>query len=136
MRAHSIPEGGYVNHDLFWRSLTPFGKELEEAAATIQERRLFSAIEKVFGSVDAMKAGFTAAASRLFGSGWTFLYWDKQLQSLEITNTSGHDSPAFSPTKVPLLLLDMWEHVSAIRIRMRMPQHAVVAEECTDICTT
>lgn len=110
---HTIRQagGGYVNHGLFWQCMSPYGGiEPTADSALIQERRFVAAVEKVFGSIETLKQGFSTAAGLLFGSGWTFLYYDKQRQSLEITNTSGHDSPAFSAYNVPLLTLDMWEH--------------------------
>jgi superoxide dismutase, Fe-Mn family len=90
-----------VNHDLFWKSMSPWGGVPPAGdSSTIQERRLAAGIDRVFNSFEAMKHGFSAAASAVFGSGWTFLYYDKKLQSLEITNTTGHDTPAFEPHKV------------------------------------
>lgn len=116
--------GGYVNHDLFWQCMSPYGGiEPSADSALLQERRFVVAVEKVFGSVEKLKQGFSAAASSLFGSGWTFLYYDKQRQSLEITNTSGHDSPAFSAYNVPLLALDMWEHAYYLKHQNRKAEY-------------
>eukprot|EP00611_Tribonema_gayanum_P019295 TRINITY_DN3319_c0_g1_i1.p3 TRINITY_DN3319_c0_g1~~TRINITY_DN3319_c0_g1_i1.p3 ORF type:complete len:209 (+),score=81.72 TRINITY_DN3319_c0_g1_i1:145-771(+) len=103
--------GGYVNHDLWWKSLSPWGGvPPTDASPTIQERRFKAAVDRTFGSVDKLKEAFGTAAAAVFGSGWTFLYFNKKARTLEITNTAGHDTPAMDPEKAPLLLLDMWEH--------------------------
>ncbi len=55
--------GGYVNHALFWRTMTPGG-------ATAPTGDLEKAIAGAFGSVDAFKEKFAAEAGSRFGSGW------------------------------------------------------------------
>lgn len=94
--------GGHTNHSLFWKNLSPNGGGNPTGA-------LAEAIERDFGSLDAFKAHFTAAALGLQGSGWAVLAYDKigkRLVIEQMTDQQGN----LSIDLVPLLLLDMWEH--------------------------
>ena len=57
--------GGHLNHDLLWELMTP---EKTEVSA-----ELLADIEATFGSFDAFKDAFSAAAATRFGSGWAWL---------------------------------------------------------------
>lgn len=93
--------GGHINHSIFWRNLSPTGGEVEGELA--------AAINEYFGSFDAFKAHFTAAAMSIQGSGWAYLGWDavgNQLIIGQLYDQQGN-LPAVT---LPLLMLDMWEH--------------------------
>jgi Fe-Mn family superoxide dismutase len=94
------------NHTFFWHSITPnktsMSKELEDI------------IVKSFGSVDAFLAQFKASALAQFGSGWTWLIYDKG--KLEIMNTSNAGTPIVD-NKMPILNVDVWEHAYYIDFR-------------------
>ncbi len=93
---------GHVNHTVFWRNLSPEGgdKPFGELAA---------AIDEFFGSFDAFRAHFTAAALGIQGSGWAILAWDSLGQKLIIEQLYDHQGN-LAPASIPLLMLDMWEH--------------------------
>lgn len=62
--------GGFVNHDLFWNVLSPWGGHPPGPESdTIQERHLASAIDRSFGSFAEMQYAFSNAASAFSGSG-------------------------------------------------------------------
>lgn len=62
--------GGFVNHDLFWNVLSPWGGHPPGPESdTIQERHLASAIDRSFGSFAEMQYAFSNAASVFSGSG-------------------------------------------------------------------
>jgi|SRR3989344_446470 len=90
--------GGHINHSFFWTILK---KNIEF------DGKITEAIKKQFGGFEKFKEEFTNKALTLFGSGWTWLVLDGE--KLEIINTIGHDSP-LSEGKIPLLVLDVWEH--------------------------
>ncbi|AKK07251.1 superoxide dismutase [Corynebacterium mustelae] len=94
--------GGHTNHSLFWKNLSPNGggTPTDELAA---------AIERDFGSFDAFKEHFSAAALGLQGSGWAVLAYDKIGQRLVIEQMTDQQGN-LSIDLAPLLLLDMWEH--------------------------
>jgi superoxide dismutase, Fe-Mn family len=96
--------GGHYNHESFWRWMAPGGKEM---SPTLQ-----AGIETSFGSLNDMKNQFNAAASQRFGSGWAWLYLDKQ-KALKIGSTPNQDNPLMDVSDIkgyPLLGLDVWEH--------------------------
>ncbi len=93
--------GGHVNHTLFWQLLTPGGVSAPSGA-------LADAIRSTFGSLEAFKTKFAAAATTRFGSGWAWLVVTKG-GALEITSTPNQDSPLMEGS-APVIGLDVWEH--------------------------
>ena len=96
--------GGHYNHESFWRMMTPGGKAV---SATMN-----ALIESSFGSFNDFKNQFTNAASSRFGSGWAWLYLDRQ-KALKIGSTPNQDNPLMDVSEIkgyPLLGLDVWEH--------------------------
>lgn len=94
--------GGHTNHSLFWKNLSPNGGGQPTGA-------LAEAIDRDFGSFDAFKAHFKAAALGLQGSGWAVLGYDhigERLVIQQLTDQQGN----VSINLTPLLMLDMWEH--------------------------
>ncbi|MCQ9343040.1 superoxide dismutase [Corynebacterium sp. 153RC1] len=94
--------GGHTNHSLFWKNLSPNGGGEPTGA-------LAEAINAEFGSFDAFKAHFNAAALGLQGSGWAVLGYDKVGERLVIEQMTDQQGN-LSIDLEPLLLLDMWEH--------------------------
>ncbi|MEY3889482.1 MAG: hypothetical protein RI931_604 [Actinomycetota bacterium] len=94
--------GGHVNHSIFWNNLSPDGGDKPTG-------ELAAAIDEFFGSFDAFKAHYTAAAMGLQGSGWAFLAWDAVGKRLIIEQLYDQQGNIVAGT-VPLLMLDMWEH--------------------------
>lgn len=92
--------GGHLNHTLFWEMMSPQGGGKPSGA-------LLSAIEKAFGSFEAMQESFEKAALGRFGSGWAWLIFDDD--TLVIASTANQDNP-ISEGKIPLLCVDVWEH--------------------------
>ncbi|EIQ82250.1 UNVERIFIED_CONTAM: superoxide dismutase [Streptococcus canis] len=105
--------GGHLNHALFWELLSP---EKQEITADVAQ-----AIDEAFGSFDAFKEQFTAAATGRFGSGWAWLVVNKEGQ-LEITSTANQDTP-ISEGKKPILALDVWEHAYYLNYRNVRPNY-------------
>ncbi len=93
---------GHVLHDLFWQSMGPDGGDAPEGA-------LADRIEEDFGSYEAWKGEFEAAASA--AGGWALLVYDSfsnQLETSSWTNTTrAHSGEAtrFSPSTCGRLLL-------------------------------
>lgn len=94
--------GGHTNHSVFWTNMGPDcgGEPGGELGAAISEN---------FGSFEAFKKHFSAAATGLQGSGWAVLAWDSISSRLIIFQL--FDQQGNVPVGVtPLLMLDMWEH--------------------------
>ena len=93
--------GGYWNHTLFWRIMSPNGGGEPEG-------EIASVIDDSFGSFDAMKEEFAKAAMTRFGSGWAWLCTSGE--SLCICSTPNQDNPLMTGDGIPILGLDVWEH--------------------------
>jgi Fe-Mn family superoxide dismutase len=93
--------GGHVNHSVFWKNLAP--------SSGTTEGELAAAINEYFGSFDAFKAHFTAAAIGIQGSGWAYLAWDSLGNRLIIGQLYDQQGN-IALGNIPLLMLDMWEH--------------------------
>jgi Fe-Mn family superoxide dismutase len=94
--------GGHTNHSIFWTNLSPNGGDKPTGD-------LEAAIDDQFGSFDAFRAQFTAAALGVQGSGWAGLFWDSIGQNLIIQQFFDQQGQIVAGT-VPILLLDVWEH--------------------------
>ena len=105
--------GGYHNHDLFWKVMSPQGGGEPSG-------ELADAINQAFGSFDAFKEEFTSAAGGRFGSGWAWLVSNNG--TLEVTSTPNQDSPLMEG-KTPLLGLDVWEHSYYLKYQNKRPEY-------------
>jgi len=98
--------GGHFNHDLFWRLMAPLGTGGEPSPA------LRKAIQRDFGSLDAVKEQFGRAAATRFGSGWAWVIVTAE-KKLAVTSTPNQDNPLMDIVEergTPILALDVWEH--------------------------
>lgn len=93
--------GGHYNHSLFWKYLDP---------ANTKDELLSKEITSSFGSIEDFKKQFTDSATKLFGSGWTWLVRDAKNSKLVITNMRMQDAPIMDNAFQPLFGLDVWEH--------------------------
>ncbi len=94
--------GGHVNHQLFWKLMTPGGAKAPAGA-------LDAEIKTVFGSLDALKEKFVDAGLKQFGSGWCFLCTDAHGGNLEIVTLPNQDT-VISQGKTVIMANDLWEH--------------------------
>lgn len=111
--------GGHANHSLFWSVMGP-GKGGSPTGD------LAAAIDTAFGSLDAMKEQFSAAAATRFGSGWAWLYVDAGV--LKVGSTANQDSPLMGAETAgiggtPVLGLDVWEHAYYLNYQNRRPDY-------------
>ena len=106
--------GGYYNHNLYFEIMSP-----EKHSAP--EGKLAAAIEKQFGSVEALKEKLTALAVGQFGSGWAWLV-KTPAGELDLVSTSNAATPLNSDN-TPLLTCDVWEHAYYIDYRNSRPNY-------------
>ena len=110
--------GGFYNHCMFWEVMSPNG-----GGAPTGE--LAEAINKDFGSFEAMKEKFNAAAATRFGSGWAWLCQIKGGR-LEVCSTANQDNPLMAGvgcSGMPILGLDVWEHAYYLNYQNRRPDY-------------
>lgn len=93
--------GGYANHNLYWRIMSPDGGGEPDSG------ELLMALDDSFGGFDTFKEKFTEAAASHFGSGWAWLVLENE--DFHICTTPNQDSPLMKGN-VPLLGIDVWEH--------------------------
>jgi superoxide dismutase, Fe-Mn family len=110
--------GGFWNHNLFW-------EVMEKNGGGEPAGKLGDAIEKTWGSFEAFKAAFAAAAATRFGSGWAWLCVDAD-DKLFITSTPNQDNPLMDIADkkgMPVLGLDVWEHAYYLNYQNRRPDY-------------
>ncbi len=110
--------GGHYNHSLFWQIMGPGN------AGKSPDGELGDAIKSTFGSFDAFKEKFEAAATTRFGSGWAWLV--SKNGKLEIGSTPNQDNPLMDVSDIkgtPLLGLDVWEHAYYLKYQNKRPDY-------------
>lgn len=106
--------GGHYNHELFWKCMVP-------NASSQPTGKLSAAIEKDFGSFDAMKKKITETALARFGSGWAWLVLTND-KKLVVCSTPNQDNPLMDIAEVkglPILGIDVWEHAYYLNYQNR-----------------
>ena len=90
----------HFNHAFYWKSPSPAGGA--------PDGELLAAIERDFGSVEALKKAMVDKGVDHFASGWVWLVSDDG--KLEVIG--GHDAqtPVIDEDLKPILVLDVWEH--------------------------
>lgn len=91
---------GTVLHEIFWQNMSPNGGG--RPGGSLMEK-----IEEDFGSYEAWKKEFKAAASS--ASGWALLVYIPRHDELHNVAVDRHDEGAVWGAH-PVLALDVWEH--------------------------
>jgi Fe-Mn family superoxide dismutase len=105
--------GGHLNHDLFWRSMSP-------GPTRAPQGPLGDALAKSFGSFDAFRTQFSDAAAKHFASGWVALVRETTGKTLSIVDLKDHEVPRLDDTTI--LILDVWEHAYYVKYQNRRPE--------------
>lgn len=110
--------GGFYNHSLFWKIMSPEG-------GGDPSGDLAKAIDAAYGSFDKFKEEFSNAAKTQFGSGWAWLCVHKG-GKVEICSTPNQDNPLMPNTGCggfPILGLDVWEHAYYLKYQNKRPDY-------------
>ena len=111
--------GGHYNHEMFWQCMRP--KQTDNKPG----KKLMDVIESNFTSFANFKTQFSDAGKNRFGSGWAWLYADKN-KKLQIASTPNQDNPLMNISDIkgfPLLGLDVWEHAYYLKYQNRRPEY-------------
>jgi superoxide dismutase, Fe-Mn family len=100
------------NHNIFWQTMTPEKQEITG--------KLLELIVRDFGTVDNFKKDFITKSQNVFGSGWVWLFINKE-NKLEVKQYANEGNPLKEGT--PLLPLDVWEHAYYLRYQNRRPEY-------------
>lgn len=103
--------GGYDNHCIFWKNMSPNGGGSPGGD-------LASAI----GDFDKFKDDFSKSATGVQGSGWCWLVTKSGSGSVEIKTMPNQTSPR-TEGFVPLLGIDVWEHAYYLNYQNRRPDY-------------
>ncbi len=110
--------GGFYNHTLFWKVMSPDGGGKPSGA-------LAEAIDKSFGSFDGFKEAFSKAAATQFGSGWAWLTVHEG-GGVEVCSTPNQDNPLMPNVGcagTPILGIDVWEHAYYLNYQNKRPEY-------------
>ena len=99
--------GGHVNHSMLWKIMARDGGGKPRGRSATNADEIREQIKKDFGSFEKMKAAFTEAGTKQFGSGWVWLIYIKG--KLEIVTTPNQDTP-LSDHNYPVMGNDVFEH--------------------------
>jgi Fe-Mn family superoxide dismutase len=106
--------GGHWLHSMFWKVMAPPGKGGGgQPSATLE-----ALLRKSFGSLDAFRKQFAAAAAAVEGSGWALMHYrqaDDTLILLQAENQ--HKLTPWGAT--PVMGLDVWEHAYYLKYQNR-----------------
>jgi Fe-Mn family superoxide dismutase len=92
----------HYNHCFFWKSIAPWGVNCPPDFR--------AGIEEQYGSWEAFLEAFETKAMGHFGSGWIWLVYDGVAKKFDILALANAGTPITMNFKVPLLVLDAWEH--------------------------
>ncbi len=106
--------GQHWNHTLFWKMMSPNGGKIP---AKLEQK-----LTSDFGSVQAFKDAFKAAAVGQFGSGWAWLVQGPD-GKLKVTKTPNGSNPLATGEGKPLLGIDVWEHSYYLDFQNRRPDY-------------
>jgi len=106
--------GGHVNHTLFWTIMGPNGGGAPTGAIS-------SAIDRDFGSFDALKEAVNKAGAGRFGSGWAWVVLKDG--KLAVTSTPNQDNPLMDGSGAPIFGVDVWEHAYYLNYQNRRPDY-------------
>lgn len=95
---------GHLLHSIYWTNMSPQGGGDPPA-----DSRIAALLARDFGSLDAFRANFQAAAQQVQGSGWGILAFEPTAQHLFVLEAEKHQNGT-AWGAVPLLVLDVWEH--------------------------
>ncbi len=102
--------GNFINHRIFFKSLTPHANET--IAVDLSDK-----ITKDFGSVENLKQQFINESMALPSDGWAWIVYNNN--KLRVISTEDNHNPfmadlSYDQQGFPLLGLDLWKHSRGI----------------------
>ncbi len=107
---------GVLLHNLYWHSMRRGG------GANGPQGELEAHLVRDFGSVDAFRSQFAAAAKNVHGSGWGLLAWEPALNKLVVLQIDVHQNQTIWGV-CPLLVVDVWEHAYYLQYQNERGKH-------------
>lgn len=107
--------GGHINHCVFWTNLSKNGGE--------PSGDLLKAINRDFGSLQAMQERLNAATIAIQGSGWGWIGYCPITKSLRIATCKNQDPLEPKKGLIPLFGIDVWEHAYYLQYKNVRPDY-------------
>jgi Fe-Mn family superoxide dismutase len=107
--------GGFDNHRIFWKNLSPKGGG--EPNGSISD-----AINRSFGSFASFKEKFSSSTVAIQGSGWGWLVFNPSSKKVEYKSMPNQTSPR-TEGLIPLLGCDVWEHAYYLKYQNKRPDY-------------
>ena len=115
------PSSQAWNHGFYWNSLTPEPGRPSD--------RFLRAIDRDFGSLDALKQKLVEEALAHFASGWAWLVAEGD--TIAVVSTHDGHSPFSDGEARPLLTIDVWEHAYYLDVQNKRADYVnAVVEHC------
>ncbi|MFO7976666.1 MAG: superoxide dismutase [Candidatus Hydrogenedentota bacterium] len=113
-RKYAFHGAGHYLHSLYWSVMAPPG----DGGGGDPTGSLAEHLTKDFGSVEAFKTQFSAAAGSVEGSGWCALHYRPMDERLLVLQIENHQN--LTPWGVvPLMVVDVWEHAYYLKYQNR-----------------
>ena len=108
---------GHLLHSIFWPNMIAASEAKAAPGGALAE-----AIARDFGSFEAFKAQFIAAAIAVEGSGWGILAYRPADGALVVLTAEKHQNLTQWGV-IPLLVLDVWEHAYYLKYQNRRGEY-------------
>ncbi len=117
--------GGYYNHNLYFKTISPDGGGEPEGI-------LAEKIKEAFGSFEEFKKQISALAAGQFGSGWAWLSADKE-GKLYLSKSANQDNPiSLGTSQTPIMCIDVWEHAYYLKYKNLRPDYIAALFDVID----
>lgn len=107
--------GGHLNHEIFFKNLSPNSSTIDAA--------LGAQLKANFGSVEAFKKELITSTVAVQGSGWGWLGYNPKTKALQIATCANQDPLQATTGLVPLLGIDVWEHAYYLQYKNVRPSY-------------
>lgn len=107
--------GGHLNHEIFFKNLTP--------KSTTLGADLCAEIDRNFGSFEAFKKELIASTVGVQGSGWGWLGYNPKTKGLQVATCANQDPLQATTGLVPLFGIDVWEHAYYLQYKNVRPSY-------------
>ncbi len=109
--------GGHMLHSIFWENMAPAGN----GGGGPPGGAIADMINKEFGSFEAFKKLFSAAATSTEGSGWAALAMHPCIERPFMMQSEKHNVNLFPNFQI-LMALDVWEHAYYVDYKNERPK--------------
>lgn len=117
---------GHVLHSLFWESMRKNGGGNPPAGSELGQM-----LARDFGTLEAFRGQFNAAAVQVQGSGWAILALEPAAKRLVVVAAEKHQNMTIWGC-VPLMVLDVWEHAYYLQYQNRRADYIKAFGEVVD----